>query len=70
MAVVTGDRVNIFIIRSIPRLVISRNPLSTIIMSSVISDYVSITASTDIQHKGSSNLAFEFQREKPCLNMC
>ena len=36
MAVVTGDRVNIFIIRSIPRLVISRNPLSTIIMSSVI----------------------------------
>ena len=40
-----GDRglVNIFIIRSIPRLVISRNPQSTIIMSLVM-DYFIITA--------------------------
>ena len=45
-----GDRglVNIFIIRSIPRLVISRNPQSTIIMSLVM-DYFIITASTVIQ---------------------
>ena len=43
-----GDRgpVNIFIIRSIPRLVISRNPQSTIIMSLVM-DYFIITAFTD-----------------------